>query len=132
MVSKIKYIGLTLGLLSTIISFIFFGRQQETYQLLLIGGFLTSIVFFIMILFRKGTIKSKVIWTIVVLIAMVIQWLSAPLLIKTSYSIFLNKNIKELTIVNTILSKKAGFISILNEKVTDSNNILTQTEKTIL
>jgi hypothetical protein len=129
MISKIKHIGLASGLFSTIISFIFFGRQQETYQLLLIGGVFVSLVFFLTILFSKGTIKSKVVLIIVVLFAILIQWLTEPLLIKTSFSIFLNKNIKELTIVNNILSKKTGEISIYNDKISDKLGTLTQSEK---
>lgn len=129
MVSKIKYFGLASGLLSTIISFLFYARQQETYQLLLISGFLVSIIFFLVILFSKDTIKSKIILIIVVLFAIVIQWKTEPLLIKTSYSIFLNKNIKELTIINNILSKKTGEISIYNDKISDKLGTLTQFEK---
>ena len=129
MMTKVKYIGLALGLLSTIISFLFFARQHETYQLLLIGGFLVSIIFFLVILFSKDTIKSKIVLIIVVLFVILIKWLTEPFLIKTSYSIFINKNIKELTVANTILSKKIGYLSVFNDEVTDPNNILTKTEK---
>jgi hypothetical protein len=129
MMTKVKYIGLALGLLSTIISYIFFARQQETYQLLLIGGVLISIVFFLIILLGRGTIKSKVIGTVIVLFAILIQWLTEPFLIKTSYSIFLNKNIKELTIINNILIKKTGEISVYNDKISDKFGTLTQFEK---
>lgn len=129
MISKIKYIGLALGLFSTIISSVFYALQQETYQLLLVSGFFVSIIFFIINLFSKDTIKSKIILTIVVLVAIVIQWLTLPFLIKTSFSIFLYKNNNELTLVNNILSKKTGFVSILNDKITDPNRILTEIEK---
>ena len=129
MITKIKYIGLALGLFSIIISSIFYALQQETYRLLVVAGFLVSLVFFLIILFSKSTIKSKIILITIVLTSIVIQWLTQPLLVKTSYSIFLYKNSNELTLVNNILSKKAGEISISKDEVRAQNNILTQTEK---
>lgn len=84
MITKIKYIGLALGLFSIIISSIFYALQQETYRLLVVAGFLVSLVFFLIILFSKSTIKSKIILITIVLTSIVIQWLTQPLLVKTS------------------------------------------------
>lgn len=132
MTSMIKYIGLILGLLSTIVSFLFFGRQQGTYQLLLIGGLLVSIIFFITIWFSKGRTQSKLIWTLVVVFAIAIQWLTEPLLINGSYLIFLNSNNNELIAVNNILCNKPGEIFILNDAVKDNDSVLSQADKDIL
>lgn len=129
MTGKTRRIGLTLGLFSTIISFLFLGRQQGTYQILLLFGLFVSIIFYLTILFGKETAKSRVAWTLVVLLAGIIQWLTEPILIKSSYLIYLNSNDKELMQVNNILKDKSGEIIILNDEITDKENLLTQNEK---
>lgn len=129
MTRNIKRIGLTLGLFSTIISFLFFGRQQGTYTLLLLSGLLVSLIFYLTILFGKETVKSRIIWTVIFVLAVTIQWLSEPILIKSSYLIYLNSNDEELTTVNNLLKDKRGDITILNNDITDKENLLTQTEK---
>ena len=129
MMHKIKYIGLILGLLSVIISFLFFGRKQETYQLLLYGGLLVSVVFYLAILFSKESTRSKLIWTLVILFSMVVQWLTEPAFVKSSYLIFLKGNQTELTAVNTILINRKGEIDIFKDRINDKDGILTQLEK---
>lgn len=131
MTEKIKRIGLIIGLLSTIISFLFFGRQQGMYQMLLLSGLVVSLIFYLTILFGKETTKSRIVWTLVVILAWVLQWLTQPLLIKSSYLIYLNNNYKELAEVNNILKDKFGNIYITNSKTTN-NHLLTQTEKDII
>ncbi|MEY5035096.1 MAG: hypothetical protein RLZZ110_113 [Bacteroidota bacterium] len=126
---KIKRIGLTLGLFSTIISFLFFGRQQGTYQILLLSGLVLSLILYLTILFGKETAKSRIVWTLVVLLAGTIQWLTEPLLIKSSYLIYLNSNDEELVAVNNMLKDKSDEIHILNDNITDKSNLLTQVEK---
>jgi len=129
MTRKIKHIGLTLGLLSVIISFLFFGRRQGTYQLLLFGGLLISLVIYLTILFSKESTRSKLIWTIVILFSVAVQWLTEPIFVKSSYLIFLKSNQTELTAVNQILINKKGEIDIFNDRINDENGILTQIEK---
>ena len=129
MTRKIKRIGLTLGLFSTIISFLFFGRDQGTYQLLLFSGLLISLIFYLTILFEKGSSKSKIIWTLIIVLAGTIQWLTEPILIKSSYLIYLSNNDKELTAVNNIFKNKSDDISILNDEINDKMNLLSQSEK---
>lgn len=129
MTRKIKRIGLITGLFSTIISFLFFGRQQDTYSILLLSGFLASLIFYFTILFGKETVKSRIIWTLVLVFATMIQWLTEPILIKSSYLIYLNSHVSTLVKVNAILKDKQGDIIILNNHITDKGNLLTQTEK---
>ena len=129
MTGKIKRIGLTLGLFSTIISFLFFGRQQGTYQILLISGIFLSLTFYLTILFGNETVKSKIVWTLIVVLVGSIQCLTEPILIKSSYLIFLNSNHDELEAVNNMLKKKSGEIYILNDNITDKSNLLAQVEK---
>jgi hypothetical protein len=129
MTGKIKRIGLTLGLFSTIISFLFFGRDQGTYQLLLLSGLLISLIFYLTILFGKETSKSKIIWTLFIVLAVTIQWLTEPILIKSSYLIYLNGNEKELKAVINLLKDKSDDIIILNDNINDKMNLLSQAEK---
>ena len=107
----------------------FFGRQQGTYQLLLLSGLIVSLIFYLTILFGKETTKSKIIWTLVIILAATIQWLTEPILIKSSYLIYLNSNEKELAEVNNILKDKLGDVFIVNDHITDKKNQLNQAEK---
>jgi hypothetical protein len=110
-------------------SFLFFGRQQNTYQFMLLGGILFSFVSYLTILFSTETVKSKLIWTLVILLSIVFQWLTEPLLIKTSYLIFLKGNNVELSQVNFILENKTSGITITSDTIYDKNKSLTQSEK---
>lgn len=129
MTKKIKRTGLTLGLFSMIISFLFFGRQQGTYQILLFFGFIVSFIFYLTILFGNETTKSKISWALFIVLAGTIQWLAKPLLIKSSFLIYLNDQNKKLVAVNNILKDKFGEINLLNDNIIDKENLLTKLEK---
>ncbi|MGE5107956.1 MAG: hypothetical protein ACM3H8_10450 [Sphingobacteriales bacterium] len=123
-----KYIGLLTGLLLVITSFLFFGRHQDLYQILNIGGLAISFTFFLIILLRKGTVKSKIFWTIIVIVFVVLQRVTEPILIDTSYRIYIRQNKNILSNINNILIHKSGDITILNNNITDTNNQLTDYE----
>jgi hypothetical protein len=103
-----KQIGLLTGLLLVIISFLFFGRQQDLYQILIIGGLAISFIFFLIILLRKGTVKSKIFWTIVEVVFVVLQRVTEPILIDTSYRIYIRQNKNILSNINNILIQKVA------------------------
>ena len=126
---KFKSLGLILGLTSVIISFFFFGRQIGVYQILLISGLLISFICYLIIIFSKTPIKSKLTWTIVILLAIAVQYFSEPLLIKYSYWTYLYSNKKELTEVNGILKDKKSEIVILNDAVRVKDGVLSENEK---
>lgn len=132
MTGRVKNTGLILGLLASIISFLFFGRNQDIYQLLLLVGFLTSALFFLLILFSKRSLLSKVLWLIVVVLAILINRVTEPILIKQSFLIYLNRNDQELNAANNILSNKPGDVFILNDELTDEDGVLTPSDKEIL
>jgi hypothetical protein len=125
---KIKYVGLTFGLLTVISSNLFFGRQMVTYLLLLVSGLLVSLIFYLIILFNKKPFRSKLIWTLIILLSVAIQWIMGPLLVKSSYLIFLKSNNAELTEINNILVKKPGDFTIINNQINDSTKFK-QSEK---
>ncbi len=126
---RIKHYGLIIGIFLVVFSFLFFGRAQNLYQLLLIVGLLIGLIFSLTILFSKESIKSKIFWTIVIIFSVILQRLSEPILIKSSYLIYLTTHKSELREVNQILSTKLGEISVLNDSVIDKSNILTTVEK---
>ena len=103
-----KDIGLLTGLLLVIISFLFFGRHQDLYQILYIGGLAISFIFFLIILLRKGTVKSKIFWTIVVVVFVLLQRVTEPSLIDTSYRIYIRQNKNILSNINNILIQKVA------------------------
>ena len=64
-----------------------------------------------------------------VILSVIIQRLSEPILIKSSYLIYLTTHKSELTEVNEILLTKTGEISVLGDSVIDRSNKLTTFEK---
>lgn len=108
----IRQLILSAGLLLVFISFLFYGRQAGTYMFLLTSGLLISLVSFIILLLSKKSRKTKIIWTIIVLLAAGLHYLTEPFLIKSSYLIYVYSNADELKAINNILSSHDGEINI--------------------
>src|SRR5436853_6616984 len=105
MTVSFKHILLLIGVALVIFSFLFFGRQQDTYQVLLISGIVIATVPYLLILFGKVTLRAKLLWTAVVILCIVIQQLTEPVLINTSYRIFIKQNETTLADINKILDR---------------------------
>ncbi|WP_276976063.1 hypothetical protein [Flavobacterium filum] len=112
---KLKHYILTIGLLSVIISFVFFGRQQSTYSTLLIGGLLISITSYLTIVFTNGSKKTKIIWTSIVLVSVLIQHLAEPVLINKSYKIYLTSQNDKLENLASLLKNKNSDLSLYQD-----------------
>ena len=125
MTLSFKHIGLLIGVALTFVSFLFFGRQQGTYQILNFGGLLVALIFFLTILFGKGHPKTKILWTIVVVLCAVVQQLTEPFLIDTSYRFYISQNKTILTEINNILINKSGDITILNDSISKGDQLTT-------
>jgi hypothetical protein len=125
MTLSFKHIGLLIGIAFVFLSFLFFGRQQGIYQILLFGGLVTALIFYLTILFRKGQLKTKIFWTLVVILCIVVQQLTEPLFIDTSYRIYISQNKNVLTEINNILIDKRADITILNDSITKSDQLTT-------
>lgn len=125
MTLSLKHTGLLVGIVLTFLSFLFFGRQQGTYQILLIGGLVTAFIFYLTILFGKGHVKTKIFWTVFVTLCAVIQQLTEPFLIDTSYRVYINQNKNVLTEINNILITKQGDITILNDTISKNDQLTT-------
>src|ERR1044072_2446235 len=109
---RIRHISLVLGIFSTIFSFLFFVRDQKVYTTFLVVGIFLSGVSFIWILFKDAKPK-KWLWFSVIVIAIMAQQVSEPLLINYSYKLLLNENVKLLSDVSQIMQSKAGAIFYL-------------------
>ena len=123
MTLSFKHIGLLIGVALTFVSFLFFGRQQDTYQILLICGLVTALVFYLTILFGKGQLNTKIFWTGVVVLCAVVQQFTAPFLIDTSYRFYISQNKNVLTEINNILINKQGDITILNDSISKDDQL---------
>ena len=116
-------------MLAVIFSFLFFARQQGIYNLLLLGGLLASIIFFLSIILGKDTKKSKFTWASVVIFGIVTQFMTESLLIDSSYRIYIKQHKNELAHINDILLAKPGDISVFRDSIHDEKNLLTVEEK---
>jgi hypothetical protein len=129
MTLSFKHIGLLVGITLVFLSFLFVGRQQGTYQILLVGGLATAFVFYLTVLFGRDKLKSKLFWTALVVACAVLQWLTEPILVDTSYRFYISQNQSTLRELNDILQLKHGDIFMLNDSVTAKSDTLTFDEK---
>jgi len=125
MTLSFKQIGLLIGVVSTFLSFLLFDRQQGPYQILNIGGLVAALIFYLVILLGKGLLKTKIFWTVVVVLCAIVQQLTEPFLIDTSYRLYISQNKNVLTEINNILITKQGDITILNESISRSDHLTT-------
>ena len=123
-----KYIGLLMGVALAIFSFLFFGRKQDTYQVLLISGLVIATVSYLLILFGKEKLKTKLLWTAVVILCAVIQQMTEPILINNSYRIFIKQNENTLVDINKILNHTSGDVTITADTIIHKSDEFTVAE----
>lgn len=116
MTFSLRHITLLIGILTIILSFIWFGRDTNTYDIIIIAGLAIALVSFLVILFKDNR-KSKLLWTIVVVASVGLQRLTEPLLIKLSYRHFIKKHENSLTSVTELIQTKKNnlFLSPTSE-----------------
>lgn len=125
MTLSFKHIGLLIGVVLTFVSFLFSGRRHGTYQVLLFCGLITGLIFYLTILFGKGQLRTKILWTVIVALCAGVQRLVEPFLIDTSYRVYISQNKNTLRDINNILIKKQVDITILNDNISNSNQLTT-------
>jgi len=128
----IKRIGLIVGIALIFVSFLFFGRQQGIYQILSVSGFVIALAFFLSIILGKGPKKTKLIWTVVVILLAVIQHLTEPYLIDTSYRMYISGHKAVLDEINAMLMQKRGEVSVLGDSVSCREGTLNANEIAVL
>ena len=128
MTFSLRHIFLLTGIAAVIISFLFFGRQQNTYNIILLLGLIVSLFSYLTILLKSDTIKNKIAWTFIVVIAIIVQRLTEPKLITESYKIFIRENYSHLTQLNDIVLKKTGDIFFIPNLDKQQKDIFSDTE----
>ena len=106
MTFSLRHIILLVGIVTIYTSFLFFGRDTDTYDILIITGLIISTISFLVVVFKKDILKSKMIWTIIIVGCIGLQRLTEPMFIKISYGIFLKINDSKLTKLNSIMLTK--------------------------
>jgi len=94
-----------------------------------LSGLLTAGITYLIILFGKGTKKSKLIWTSILLLSIVIEQLSESTIIKASYLIYVSSNQVVLSEINELLNSHKGTIYIVNDEISTNDMKLTDQEK---
>lgn len=118
------HLVLIVGMLLIISSFLFFGYNTNTYILVLLTGIVISGIAFCYVMFRKDSIKSKVLCVLMVVLGIVVQWISEAELIRLSYVILIKKNSQVFSKVNDILlSKKSKATWVADAALWKRNNI---------
>src|ERR1043166_135115 len=92
---------LIFGIILITFSFLFFGLSNGIYTTLLLSGLLISFLSFLLILLNDEPIQRWR-WIAIIVVAMVIQQLSEPLLIRYSYKILIHQNDQLFTDINQI------------------------------
>jgi hypothetical protein len=118
---SIRHIALIIGIFSVLISFLFFGRRHEIFQLLSLLGALTAGICILWIILGKGSLRSKSFWVGVVLLAIAVDVIVEPYLIDTSYRIYLARHKEVLLDVNRILESSKGDVWVMNDTVSVKN-----------
>ena len=117
MTISLRHITLLIGILTIILSFLWFGRDTDTYDIIIIAGLVIATISFLVILFKKDTVKSKLLWTLVVIASVGLQMLTEPLLIKLSYRHFIKEHENGLNSVTKLIqtNKNNLFLSQSSE-----------------
>ncbi len=105
MAFKLRHLFLLVGILTIILSFLFFGRATSTYDVIILSGLSLSTIAYLIILFKDNR-QSKLIWTLVVFAGIGLQWLTEPSMIRLSYLYYVKQNEQEFSKVNKIILAK--------------------------
>src|SRR5687768_8944387 len=87
-----RHIALVIGMALIIFSFVFFGINTNTYSLVLLVGIIISVISFFTVILQKASKKSKLLWTLIVVAAIFVQWLTEPIFIRLSYVLLVKRN----------------------------------------
>lgn len=99
-------IFLLLGMIAVISSFLFFGTATVVSNIILLAGLLISGLSYFAILFWPGSIKYKLLWTVIVIAGVLIQQATQARFIDISYSRIISKHEPALLEVCTIMKAK--------------------------
>lgn len=145
MTFSLRHIIFLIGIVTIYTSFLFFGRATGTYDILIIAGLIISTISYLVILFKKDTIKSKIFWTIVIVGCILLQRLTETMFIKISYGIFLKRNDSRMIKLNSIIltknngdilfipnSDKAVLIKFTDQEINEIQQLLSGTNISLI
>jgi hypothetical protein len=92
--------------LTVILSFLWFGRDTGTYEIIILAGLLISAISFLIILFKEDSFKRKLLWTFIVIASVGLQWLTEPILVRLSYRLFIKQHVKSLVSMTELIKSK--------------------------
>lgn len=132
MIIKTKHFLLITGILTVMVSFLFFGRKHSVYDIVLLLGVVIFCVSFLWILVGNDSLKRKLFWIGIAVVGGVIHLMVEPLLIKTSYRIYLDQHEQKLAYINNTLKGKHGEITIDRDSVRTKETPINEQEKICL
>lgn len=127
MTFSLRHIILLIGIISIILSFFWFGRDTNTYDIIILAGLVIFIFSFLVILF-KDSFKSKLLWTFVVFASVGLQRITEPVLIKLSYRNFIKQHENSLNSVTGIIKTKKNNLFLSPNSGQWTKNGFTQQE----
>ncbi|MGB3007019.1 MAG: hypothetical protein WBC06_10945 [Chitinophagaceae bacterium] len=131
MAFEFRHILLLLGIVSIILSFLFFGRATKTYDTIILSGLTISIITYLIIIIKDNK-RNKILWTLVVFAGISVQLFTEPLLIRCSYLFFLRQNEKEFIKINQVLLSKTRNITWVHDSTLWKRNGLSTEEGMII
>jgi multidrug transporter EmrE-like cation transporter len=108
---KIVILIFTLGIVLVYIAFLFQTWNVDLFFNLFIGGGMSTLLSYLVLVFGKRSRRTKVILSLILACSILILLVSVPLLQKSSYRIYLEVNETELEEVNEILMSYQGSVS---------------------
>jgi hypothetical protein len=135
MTNRLKYLGLSIGILMVFLSFLFFDRRQDDYLMLLMTGLFFSSFFYLAILTGKHSKRTRLSWTLVIFISAGLQWLAEPILIDCSYKLFIFENgafVAHSPGTIMMLGNKPNGIYVSRDTIVDHSKTLSNNDRTIL
>lgn len=100
---KLRHYVLLVGLFASLLGLLFVGRLQHVYMVLSLGGIALTAIGYLIILIVDASWSSKLRWTSILLLAMLVKYLSADVLIDTSYRYFLWSHEQDLDRINALV-----------------------------
>lgn len=129
MTIKTKHYLLITGIVAVMVSFLFFGRKHGVYDIILVLGIIIFCTSYLWIIVSNDSLKRKMFWTGIAVFGGVIHLMVEPILIKSSYLIYLAQHEQELAYINNTLRDKHGEIAITRDSVRAKATLINDQEK---
>jgi hypothetical protein len=114
---QLRHILLLVGIVTIILSFLVFGRATSTYKVIVPAGLCLSAVAYLAILFKDSS-RNRIIWTLVVIAGICLQWITEPFMIRLSNLHFIKQNEVAFSKINqTLIAKRQHTIWVYDSSL---------------